>query len=46
MTVAGIEIDGLTLEYQLISAQRSDRPPLVFLHEGLGSVDVYKRQSL
>ena len=42
MTVAGIEIDGLTLEYQLISAQRSDRPPLVFLHEGLGSVALWR----
>lgn len=36
--MAFIEIDGQFLEYQFIPAQRSDRPTLVLLHEGLGSV--------
>ena len=40
--MAHIEIDGLTLEYQLIAAQRTDRPPLVFLHEALGSVALWR----
>jgi len=36
------EIDGLAIEYQLIRATRSDRPTLLLLHEGLGSVALWR----
>ena len=32
----------LRLEYQWIAAPRQDAPLLVFLHEGLGSVSMWK----
>lgn len=37
-----VEVDGQQLEYLLIPAQRTDRPTLVFLHEGLGSVALWR----
>ena len=33
---------GVRIEYEWIAAERSDRPLLVFLHEGLGSVAMWK----
>jgi len=38
-----ITINDLRLEYRDIPATRSDRPPLVLLHEGLGSVAMWRR---
>lgn len=32
----------ISIEYQLLHPERSDRPLLVFLHEGLGSVAMWK----
>src|SRR5690554_4286918 len=32
----------LTIEYQFISPEKTDRPLLVFLHEGLGSLSMWK----
>ena len=40
--MAFVEVDGQQLEYHLIPGQRSDRPTLVFLHEGLGSVALWR----
>jgi pimeloyl-ACP methyl ester carboxylesterase len=37
-----VGIDGQALEYQFIAAHRSDRPTLVLLHEGLGSVALWR----
>lgn len=37
-----VGVDGQPLEYRLIPAQRADRPTLVFLHEGLGSVALWR----
>ncbi len=37
-----IRIDGRDLEYLRISARRDDLPTLVFLHEGLGSVALWR----
>ena len=34
--------DGHRIEYEWIDARRSDAPPIVFLHEGLGSVAMWK----
>lgn len=39
---AGLRVNGVRLEYQHISVADSDRPTLVFLHEGLGSVSMWK----
>lgn len=36
-----VDIDGRRLEYRLLADGRSDRPTLVFLHEGLGSVALW-----
>ena len=40
--MAFVDVDGERLEYLLIAAQRKDRPTLVFLHEGLGSVALWR----
>ncbi len=37
-----IRIDGNDLEYQLIPAHQTNRPPLVFLHEGLGCIAMWR----
>ncbi len=37
-----IEVCGHKLEYQLIPAHQLNRPTLVFLHEGLGSVSLWR----
>ncbi len=37
-----IEVCGHKLEYQLIPAHQLNRPTLVFLHEGLGSVSMWR----
>ncbi len=37
-----VEVLGRSLEYQLIPAHQIDRPTLVFLHEGLGSVAMWR----
>jgi len=37
-----VEIDGARLEYVRYPAVRPDLPPLVFLHEGLGSVAMWR----
>lgn len=37
-----IEVDGALLEYVRIPAHRAGLPPLVFLHEGLGSVALWR----
>ena len=37
-----VEVDGQQLEYLLIPARRRNRPTLVFLHEGLGSVSLWR----
>lgn len=37
-----IEIDGLAIEYQLLPAQRAGHPTLVFLHEALGSISLWR----
>jgi pimeloyl-ACP methyl ester carboxylesterase len=42
VSMSFVDIDGQALEYQLIAAQRSDRPTLVLLHEGLGSVALWR----
>lgn len=39
---AFIDIDGVRLEYDRVAATRTDAPPLVFLHEGLGSVAMWR----
>lgn len=40
--MAFVDIDGQSLEYQLIPSERRDRPTLVLLHEGLGSVALWR----
>lgn len=40
--VAFVDVDGWRLEYELIPACRSDLPTLVFLHEALGSVALWR----
>lgn len=37
-----LEVDGRRLEYLRIAAAREDAPTLVFLHEGLGSVSLWR----
>jgi pimeloyl-ACP methyl ester carboxylesterase len=37
-----ISIQGHSLEYRLVTATSADAPTLVFLHEGLGSVSLWK----
>jgi len=37
-----VEVLGRSLEYQLIPAHQIDRPTLVFLHEGLGSIAMWR----
>ena len=37
-----VEVLGRALEYQLIPAHQIDRPTLVFLHEGLGSIAMWR----
>lgn len=37
-----LTIDGVSLEYRWIAARDKDAPPLVFLHEGLGSVSLWR----
>lgn len=37
-----VQIDGHELEYQLIPAHQINRPTLVLLHEGLGSVSMWR----
>jgi pimeloyl-ACP methyl ester carboxylesterase len=36
------EIDGRRVEYRMILGAADARPPLVFLHEGLGSVELWR----
>ena len=40
--MAFIDIDGITLEYRTIPGETGHAPPLVFLHEGLGSVSMWR----
>jgi pimeloyl-ACP methyl ester carboxylesterase len=40
--MAFIEVNGLALEYELLPAHQIDRPTLVFLHEGLGSIALWR----
>jgi len=40
--MAFAEIGGLALEYELLPAHQIDRPTLVFLHEGLGSIALWR----
>ncbi|HNC51341.1 MAG TPA: alpha/beta hydrolase [Accumulibacter sp.] len=40
--MAFVDIDGQPIEYQFLSAARRDRPTLVLLHEGLGSVAFWR----
>lgn len=40
--MAFIEVNGLSLEYELLPAHQIDRPTLVFLHEGLGSIALWR----
>lgn len=42
MQTGFIQAAGHTLEYQLIPAHQIERPTLVFLHEGLGSVAMWR----
>jgi pimeloyl-ACP methyl ester carboxylesterase len=42
MQTGHIEANGHNLEYQLIPAHQVNRPTLVFLHEGLGSVAMWR----
>jgi pimeloyl-ACP methyl ester carboxylesterase len=42
MSSAFIDIDGVRLEYVRIAGQAPNLPPLVFLHEGLGSVAMWR----
>ena len=42
MSSSLIDIDGVRLEVLRIAAARADVPPLVFLHEGLGSVAMWR----
>ncbi|OHC67040.1 MAG: alpha/beta hydrolase [Rhodocyclales bacterium RIFCSPLOWO2_02_FULL_63_24] len=37
-----VRVDGRNLEYQLIPAHQINRPTLVLLHEGLGSVSMWR----
>lgn len=37
-----LRVDGNDLEYQLIPAHQTNRPPLVFLHEGLGCIAMWR----
>ena len=37
-----ITVDGRRLEYKLLEGQSNDAPTIVVLHEGLGSVDLWK----
>jgi len=37
-----VQIEGRQLEYQIIPAHQLNRPTLVFLHEGLGSVAMWR----
>ncbi len=37
-----IEVDGVVLEYRLLPARRSGMPTLVLVHEGLGSVAMWR----
>lgn len=37
-----VDISGRRIEYRVIPAAVSDRPPLVFLHEGLGSAGLWR----
>src|SRR6266850_5704104 len=40
--MAAIAIQGRTLEYDFIRASNADTPVIVFLHEGLGSLAIWK----
>jgi pimeloyl-ACP methyl ester carboxylesterase len=42
MTLRFVEVNGLRLEYQFIRAAGAASAPLVFLHEGLGSLALWK----
>ncbi len=42
MTADFADIDGVRLEYERIEARNTNVPPLVFLHEGLGSVAMWR----
>lgn len=42
MPIQTIHLHGHELEYEQIPALRPDRPPLVFLHEGLGSLSAWR----
>ncbi|HRF10884.1 MAG: Proline iminopeptidase [Candidatus Accumulibacter phosphatis] len=42
MSRAFVDIDEQLLEYEIIPAQRCDRPTLVLLHEGLGSMTQWR----
>lgn len=42
MTSAFIDIDGVRLEYVRTAGRDRNAPPLVFLHEGLGSVAMWR----
>ena len=37
-----VELSGHRIEYERIAGARADAPPLVFLHEGLGSVAMWR----
>lgn len=37
-----VELSGHSIEYERIDGARADAPPLVFLHEGLGSVAMWR----
>lgn len=42
ITTGFLDIDDVKLEYQWIGQAEADKPTLVFLHEGLGSVAMWK----
>ena len=37
-----VAVDGHEIEYDFVSAQRGRQPTLVFLHQGLGSVSMWR----
>ncbi len=41
-TIERMTVAGRSLEYRLLSVASSDSPTLVFLHEGLGSISLWK----
>lgn len=42
LPVALLQLAGVQLEYQLLPAHQTNRPTLVFLHEGLGSLALWR----